>query len=142
MVSQDTVFECTKMVLWKQLFSSIIPFRQYKLSYKIWLTNYILPYFMPTYFDSHQTVPIFEKRIKFTYKLQLRRLMNWASITTLNRTDAVLWDPFIIHTTNVDIRMLHGYRVLVPIRVHNRRIVNPFKSIQNADRILPVEIYI
>ena len=93
--------------------------------------NTYFPIFMPTYFDDHQPVWAFKKRIKFTYKLQLLGLMDWESIQTPTRTDPVLWDPFIPHSKNVDIRMLHGYWVLAPIWVHNRRILrtrlNPFK---------------
>ena len=95
---------------------------------------------MPTFLDANQLnqpVWIFERRIKFTYKLQLQRLMDWESIPAPTKTD-----PFILQTTNVDIRMLHGYRALAPIWVHNRRIAIPFDSIQNADKNLPVEKYI
>ena len=99
---------------------------------------------MPLYLDSydlHQPVWIFEMRKKCTYKLQLRRLMDWESISSPTVKDPVMWDPFILHATNVDVRMLHGYRVLAPIWTQNIHILNPLQSIQDADTILPVEIY-
>ena len=104
-------------------------------------TSTYFPIFMSTYLVFHQSVWIFEMHIKCTYKLHLQRLMDWKSIPQHTKKDPVLWDPFILHTTNADIRMLHGYRVLAPVWKQSRYDQNPFQSIQDADIILSIEVY-
>ena len=54
---------------------------------------------------------------------------------TINSTGSSIMGPFILHTTN-------GYIVLAHLWVNNRSIPNPLQSIQDADIILPAEVYI
>ena len=59
----------------------------------------------------------------------------------LRATDPVLLDPFILHTINIRVGSLHGYKMLAPICEDYKVKIYPVETLLYANSILPMEVY-